>query len=143
MRYYCSARETITKEKQMEINQIPGTPTPEMQKLGADVGLTVDEAKEVIAAYKAGGLKAVAGLSGKITSVLKQDYDDVVAALPQIKSGYKTTEFWLGVVAICVPLVAALLGHPLPAETVLPVAAVASIYMFVRALAKKPTPPAA
>jgi hypothetical protein len=74
----------------------------------------------------------------KLISAGEKDWADVSAALPAIKAGYKTTEFWL-VVAVgagnFVYLKAT--GHPLPIDTNAVLGAVVAVYTAARALIKK------
>jgi len=104
------------------------------------VGVIASDAKAAISAGKAGGLPGVAALAPKIIPDVQQAIADVEAAVPAIKAGYKTTEFWLivafGVANAVVPLIT---GKPLPFDVNGSLAAVLSVYTIIRALIKKPT----
>jgi hypothetical protein len=115
------------------------TADPKVSQLISDVGVTASDIKSAVAAYKAGGLPAVAALSPTLIPHVQAIVSDVQAAVPAIKAGYKTTEFWLvaafGVANAVVPLVT---GKPLPFNVDASLAAVLSVYTVVRAIIKKP-----
>jgi len=113
---------------------------PSVSKLVGDAGIAVSDIKTGIAAYKAGGLPAVAALSPTLVPHIRDIVADVQAAIPAIKTGYKTTEFWLVVAfGLANAIVPILTGKPLPFGVDSSLAAVLSIYAIGRALLKKPT----
>jgi hypothetical protein len=93
--------------------------------------------KAAVAAEKAGGLGA---LSGQLPAAIAEGQKlvtDVQAALPEIKAGYKTTEFWIGAGVVALIGLSSLLGRPLSVETDAVLAAVSTIYIVARSLIKK------
>lgn len=119
------------------------TADPAVTKLIADVGVTASDLKAAVTAYKAGGFPAVAALSPQLIPHVQAVVADAKDAAPAIKTGYKTTEFWLviafGVANAVVPIFT---GKPLPFDINGSLAAVLSVYAVVRALIKKPAPAA-
>lgn len=122
----------------MPDNSITPSVAPSVSKLVGDVGVEAADIKAGIAAYKSGGLPAVAALSPTLVPHIKDIVADVQAAMPAIKTGYKTTEFWLvvafGLANAVVPIFT---GKPLPFSVDSSLAAVLSIYAIGRALLKK------
>ena len=57
--------------------------------------------------------------------------------MDEVKSGYKTSEFWMSVVAALVPLLIVALGWNLPVEGMIAVAGSVAAYVFSRGMAKK------
>jgi len=108
---------------------------PLANDLQADVALVV----QVVKAMKSQG--AVAGITANaspIIAAVQQDVKDVEAALPAVKAGYKTTEFWmiaafLGGNAIYV----ALTGKTLPIDFDAVTGTLIAIYTAFRNQAKK------
>lgn len=118
------------------------TLTPEqiqtaLQPFLADLAKGVPVVEKVIADVKSGG---VAGALKDLPAVEEEAqaiFTDVKAALPTIKAGIATTEFWVvaGVLGSIVGLSAA--GHPLPINTDAVIGVVAGIYTAARSLVKK------
>jgi hypothetical protein len=109
---------------------------PLADDLVADAAFTI----RAIKAYKLGGKDALIALLPEAETLIHREIDDVKAALPAIKSGWKTSEFWLtaGVaLAIGIP---ALLNHPLPIQADAALALATTVYTVIRGLVKKPTP---
>jgi hypothetical protein len=74
---------------------------PKLVKLAQELGDDVALAKKLLAAYKAGGWQAVSAVVPEAVKEVQEDYAAFEDALPAIKSGWKTTEFWItAVVAI-------------------------------------------
>lgn len=69
------------------------------------------------------------------------------ADVNKIKSGVKSTEFWLALIAAIVPVLNQQLGLNLPIEAIIGIAGIAIAYIFGRSMVKKggvpPAPPAA
>ncbi len=63
--------------------------------LAADLQRDIELGKQVVAAYKTGGKQAVIAMLPDVVTEVRKDIADVQAAMPTIKAGYKTTEFWL------------------------------------------------
>ena len=94
---------------------------------------------KALAAYKSGGLKALAEVLPDIVQEAKEDISAVTAAVPEIKAGYKTTEFWL-IVGVLV-LNAAYIGftnRALPLDVNVVLGIVTSVYTVIRGALKKP-----
>lgn len=92
-----------------------------------------------IAAYKKDGVKGLAAVLPQVATEVQEDIAAAQAALPEIKAGYKTTEFWLTVSVVAANGVYALLtGKPLPVETNVILGVVTTVYTIVRGLLKKP-----
>lgn len=91
----------------------------------------------LIAVYKATGVSGVAALLPALEPEVMQDYQDVKAALPTIKAGYKTTEFWI-VVATCTGLgILTAMGKVPAVDGATIIGALTGIYAVVRGLIKK------
>lgn len=114
--------------------QIDPSLKPLASDLVADAALVIKAVK----AYKVGGKTALLDLLPEATSLIHREIADVQAALPAIKAGYKTTEFWL---SLAVPAIIGgleLAGHPLPISADAAMAAVVMVYTTIRGMAKKP-----
>jgi len=66
-----------------------------------------------------------------------QDYADVKAALPTIKAGYKTTEFWVTVVGVGIDSYFTATGKVPPIDGIAVAGAIIAVYTVVRGLIKK------
>lgn len=55
----------------------------------------------------------------------------------EVKSGWKTTEFWASVAAAIVPLLNTALGWSLPVESLVAISGSIAAYVFSRGMAKK------
>lgn len=94
--------------------------------------------KKALAAYKASGVSGLSALLGEAVTIIEKDYTDVKAALPSIKAGYKTTEFWLVVaVGLGSGIYTVFTGNALPSVVA---SAVVAVYVAARALTKSATP---
>lgn len=91
-----------------------------------------------IKAYKSGGKAALLDLLPEATALARKEYTDVKAAIPSIKSGYKTSEFWLSLGVPILIGVLALKGITLPVEATAAIGAVITTYTVIRGLVKKP-----
>lgn len=92
----------------------------------------------LIAAYKSKGAAGVASLLPALAPELQQDWKDVQAALPVVKAGYKTTEFWI-VAGVTLGLFVLSASGKVPAiDAGSLISALAGVYTVVRSLAKKP-----
>jgi hypothetical protein len=113
-------------------------PSPAISSLAADAADDVLIVKNALAAYRAKGTQGlIASMPGIVTAVEK-DIADVRAALPEIKAGYKTTEFWLcASLPLLNGLYLAITGKTLPFDLNAILAAVAALYTVVRGLMKK------
>lgn len=115
-----------------------------LKALGEELGDDAELIKKAFADYKAGGLKALSADLGDIVREVEEDFTAITAALPAIKAGYKTSEFWL---ILAVPLINtgyfAATGKVLPLDLNIVFATLVGLYTLVRGIIKKPTPPAA
>jgi len=114
-----------------------------LQLLAKELGDDLPLMKKIIADYKAGGIKNLAQDLPGIVQEVQEDIGAITAAVPAIKAGYKTTEFWL-VLAVLLGNAGYLsfTGKVLPFDLNATLAALVSLYTLVRAAAKKPTAPA-
>jgi len=74
-------------------------------------------------------------LAGAVTEAAK-DLPDVMAAVPAIKAGHKTSEFWVVVGIGAVIVACQLTGHPLPTDATVTLAGLAAAYAGSRTVAK-------
>lgn len=121
---------------------IQQTPAPTMaptatQTAIIDVGLTFQEFVKLRNEYKASGLSGITKLGTEAFGVIKQDVADIEAAIPEVKSGFKTSEFWLNVVGGITIVYPAVMGHPLPTTVTMSIAALIGVYNLVRGALKK------
>lgn len=105
-----------------------------------DSSATVPDVKDLIAAIKAKNRDQLLAVAPKILADAKREYSDVVSALPVIKTGYQTTEFWVVVGSGVVVAVCQLTGHPLNFDVAGAMAGLAGIYVAIRGMVKKPAP---
>ena len=107
-------------------------------KAVAEIADDVEVAKQLASAIKSKDRAAVLSLLPKVASELREDYAAIAAALPEIKPGYKTTEFWLtaGLLAANAVYVA-VKGVALTFDVNGTLSALIAIYAVVRGLAKK------
>ncbi|HEV2391075.1 MAG TPA: hypothetical protein VG146_01795 [Verrucomicrobiae bacterium] len=113
----------------------PAINAPAVQAAAKDLVDTATLVKSILTAYKQGGAAAAAGQLPAAVSQIATDIKDAEAALPSIKSGYATTEFWLtaGVVVLngVYPLVT---GKQLPFDANIVMGAAVAIYTAARGL---------
>ena len=101
-------------------------------------------AKKLVADFKAGGVKKIAAEDlAAVVAEAQKNYTAVLTALPAVKAGYKTTEFWM--------VAGVLLGNAiytgatskvLPLDLNATLTALVAIYTVVRGLVKKSPAPA-
>lgn len=108
------------------------TLTPLTDDLQKDIALGI----KVVQAFKSGGIKAATALLPEVVDDAKQTYEDVEVALPVIKAGYKTTEFWLVTGWALMTAGFAAFGHPLPDAVVGASASLVAIYTGFRTQTK-------
>jgi hypothetical protein len=119
------------------VSPTPAETQAALAPLLKDAGAAVPIVKQVIADVKAGGIAAALKDLPAVTAEAEALYADVKLALPTIKAGYKTTEFWLVVGFLGTITGFAAAGHPLPVEADAILGAVIAVYTAVRALVKK------
>jgi hypothetical protein len=109
----------------------------ELAKLAVDAQADYELVKKAIPLIKAKDWSGLASLGTQNAAVLEAQYKDVKAALPDIKTGYQTTEFWLvvGVVALNAGYTA-VTGKALPVDSNVVLGGVVAIYTAVRGLVK-------
>jgi hypothetical protein len=114
------------------------------QTLISEIADDVTLGKKLVAAYKTGGKSAVLALLPEVVAEGQQDIAAVEAALPEIKVGYKTTEFWLMVALFAGNAVyLQMTGRALPLDVNVTLAALTGIYTVIRGLIKSKSAPAA
>jgi hypothetical protein len=112
--------------------------TAATQALLAD--LTKDAAfiRQIVTAVKAGGAQAANPLIPDAVASVERTIQDALVAAPEIRRGYKTTEFWLVVGAVAGNMIyASVTGRPFPLEANATIVAVTGIYTVVRSLIKR------
>ena len=94
-------------------------------------------AKKLVTALKNRDKAAIISLLPEVAAEAKQDFDAAVAAAPEFKAGYKTTEFWLVFAVLALnaayPLIT---GQPFPLETTTVLSALTGLYAVVRGFIK-------
>jgi hypothetical protein len=131
-----TTQSTTTAATSAATTTQPADLKPLAQDVQDDIALIVSAVK----AYKAGGASALTQQAPNIVAAVEKDFEDVKTALPAIKAGYKTTEFWL-IVAFLLGNAAyiALAGKTLPIDVDAVLATVLSIYASLRHVAKQST----
>lgn len=115
-----------------------------MQKLVTDAVTAASTARQIAADTKQVGIvQALIKDAPALIPQVQQDIKDVRAALPVIKAGYATTEFWVVAASVAIigfyPVVT---GKPLAVDITVPLTGLAAVYTFARSLVKvkAPTP---
>ena len=118
----------------------PGT-TPSTIMTDAAIKEIADDlpaVKELIAAIKSKDKARIFAALTVAGKEAKEDYDAVVKAVPEIKAGYKTTEFWLVVIVVLVNAgLIAFKGESLGFDTNMVIGALTAIYAVVRSFVKR------
>lgn len=111
---------------------------PEVQAAASDAIAAVQLGQAVIADVKKGGATAALVDLPSLITLLQRGYSDVKAAIPLIKTGYQTTEFWLtaSVFVINGVYTAVTHGKVLPLDLNLVLGGIAAVYTFARSMAK-------
>lgn len=129
----------------------PATPAGDsaVQAVAQDALDALALGKQIMAAYKKSGATGAAALLPQVVAAAEKDFVDVSAALPSIKAGWKTTEFWAPVVVTLVGGGYYLAtGKDVPVNLTVLAGSLLSIYGVARtmlkaaALAKTPAAPA-
>jgi len=122
------------------------TADPKVAAVVNDAISDVSIAKALIAAIKANGVAGAVAQAPAVIAAVEQDIADVTAAIPVIKAGYQTTEFWFGLLA-CALIASLAKFTSLPASSMVAVssaiAALAAVYTVVRGMAKSTPAPVA
>lgn len=92
----------------------------------------VQHGKEAVAAFRKEGVAGAIREASEAIPDVQETIRDVTAALPTIKAGYKSTEFWLVLVFFIGNGVLAAMGKPLPFEVNAVLGSVLAVYAVVR-----------
>jgi len=116
------------------------TQPSDLKPLAEDIQHAVSVAVAAVKAYKTEGAGAIAKQAPQIVAEVEKDYEDAAKAAPAIKSGVKTTEFWL-IAGFLVGNAAyvGLTGKTLPVDVDAVLGTVLSIYAALRHVAKSNT----
>ena len=126
------------------MNNAPLTDNAAIKTVAQDLVDDAILAEAIIAAVKKSGVAGLVPLAPSLIAVGKKEYLDVKAAMPSIKAGYKTTEFWLtGGLVVGNGLYTLFTGHVLPVDLNVVLGGLVAIYTTARALMKKPAASAA
>lgn len=109
---------------------------PATQVLLTDLSDDVAIGKQFVAAFKANGINGLVAAAAPLIPKAEQEYKDVIAALPEIKAGYKTTEFWMVVGVGIANIVAVSFGKTIPFDVNVLVTSLVGIYTIVRGVIK-------
>jgi hypothetical protein len=126
------------------------TVTPTLEPVATEAALKdivkdIAFARQIVAAIKSGGVQAAASLIPDAVAAVDRTVKDVEAALPEIKAGYKTSEFWVTIGSMALVLgYETIAGKELSTNATVLVGAVVTIYTAARTLfkAKAPAPAA-
>lgn len=115
---------------------------PTLTPLAADVTTDLQLGAQAVALLKAKDYAGLVKLGEANISTVTQEIADVKAALPAIKTGYKTTEFWA---TMGVPLVNGIAlivtKKPLPVDLNVVMAGLVAVYTVVRGFTKSTVAP--
>lgn len=112
----------------------------ELKNLGIETADDILLVKKIMVDVKAKGVKqAIIDHAAEIVKEAKDDFIVIKAAIPVVKAGYKTTEFWLIVGDVVANVVASVSGHPIPFDVNAIIGGIIAVYTLIRGLAKKPT----
>ena len=115
----------------------PGMPTVDtLAPLGTDAAQAVKDIQLLLATYKTGGLAGVGAKLATLVPDVEKTYADVKTALPTIKTGYATTEFWITVVVDGIIAYLTAKGTVPAIDGTTAIAALTAVYTMVRALVK-------
>jgi len=116
---------------------VAGTPPP-TTTLAHDAVGDVALADQLVQAIRAGGLKQAEALVPQVLAAAKKNITDAQAALPAIKAGWTTSEFWMIPGGIVLNgLYSLKTGHIMPVELNALLGAVISVYTAARSYLKK------
>jgi hypothetical protein len=114
-----------------------GADQTKLQTLGSEVADDIELGKRLAKAYREGGKGAALALLPDVIREAQEDFSAVTSALPVIKAGWRTTEFWLVTLFIVANLVfVAWKGVAIPTEVNVAIGAVLAAYVAVRGLIK-------
>ena len=108
-----------------------------LQTLGHELADDIELGKRIVAAYRTGGNGAALALLPEVIREAQEDFAAASEAAPIIKSGWRTTEFWLVAVFIVANLgFTAWKGVAIPSEVNTAIGAVLAAYVATRAVVK-------
>lgn len=109
-----------------------------------DAAATEQLVVKLLAAFKAQGISGLVASAPEAVKQVEQDYEDVVAVIPVVKDGWKTSEFWsLAVTPAIAAIFKLVTGHDAPAEVLGIAGGLSAVYIGARTLLKLKTPVAA
>lgn len=107
------------------------------KNLAAELLDDVEIVKQGIAAYKRGGVPALLAVLPGAAEELRQDIEATLRAVPEIRAGYKTTEFWLTAgLMLGNGIYTAATGKVLPFDLNATLTALVGVYALARAVIK-------
>lgn len=113
------------------------TDQTKLQTLGRELADDIELGRRIVAAYRTGGKVAALALLPEVIREAQEDFTAASDAAPIIKSGWRTTEFWLVAVFIVANLgFTAWRGVAIPTEVNAAIGAVLAAYVAVRGVVK-------
>lgn len=111
--------------------------TEETVKMINDLKSQIALVEKTVADAKAKGIQGIVDNSPALIAAATQDIADIQAAIPEIKAGLKTTEFWVPVAAALAGIIYfGVSGKDLPVNLTAGIAAVLGIYIAARTMLK-------
>jgi hypothetical protein len=107
------------------------------QPLLDDAVQTEKEVASLVAAYRAHGVAGVAALVPALAQTAGKDYEDVATAVPAIKSGWRTSEFWVIIGIGLVDLYFGVTGKETPTTVTEILTVLGAAYGVSRGITKK------
>lgn len=92
--------------------------------------------KRIIAAVKSKDRAALLSLIPEAAKEATEDFTAVKTALPEIKQGYKTSEFWAVALVALANLYSAISGKPIPVDVNVIVGSLVGLYTIIRGMVK-------
>jgi hypothetical protein len=106
---------------------------PVIDDVQADIALGL----ALVKAYKANGVSGATAQAPAVIAAVEKTEEDASAALPVIKAGYKTSEFWLVAILLAFNAVyTTVAGKALPLNVNILSGALVSVYAGLRTVAK-------
>lgn len=121
----------------------PTTVDPKVQAVLTDAVATEKLAVAIVQAFKTQGMAGAAAQLPVAVGVVEKDIADETAAIPVVKAGLKTSEFWIS--ALSAGAITVLGAYTkLPPATLITISsalgAIAAVYTVVRGMVKSSTP---
>jgi hypothetical protein len=92
--------------------------------------------KRIITAVKSKDRAALLSLIPEAAKEVTEDFTAVKTALPEIKQGYKTSEFWAVALVALANLYSAISGKPIPVDVNVIVGSLVGLYTIIRGMVK-------